>query len=229
VVLARTVVLFGVLIDGGIVNNLPTDIAQALGADIIIAVDLESALRPGSELPGVPDVMTQTLSLLIDRNKEGKHDLAHIIISPDVHGYTAASFGYSPELIERGRAAAELHREELEQLATGIRAVRETQSPPVRKRLREVVLSSIRIVGAVPHDVQRIRNTLDLHVGRPSGTGRRGVEGWPGVPRLPVGGKPLLAGPLRSSASYPRYRHGTVHGGLLSHCAPREKFLTSRC
>ncbi|TVR67857.1 MAG: hypothetical protein EA427_12355 [Spirochaetaceae bacterium] len=156
-----------VLVDGGIVNNLPTDIARGLGADIIIAVDLEPALRPGRELLGVPDVMSQTLSLLIDRNKEGKHELADIIIAPHVEGYTAASFGYSPELIERGRAAAELHREELEQLATRIGAVRETQPPIERKRLREVVLSGVRIVGAMPHDAQRIRNTLDLHVGRP--------------------------------------------------------------
>ena len=156
-----------VLVDGGIVNNLPTDVAKSLGADIIIAVDIEPDLRPGKELRGVSDVMAQTLSLLIDRNKEDKYELADIIITPDLQDYNAASFGSSPELIERGRAAAELHREELEHLTTQIIALRGTQPPVERERLREVVLSGVRIVGALPQDAQRIRASLDLQVGRP--------------------------------------------------------------
>jgi len=155
------------LVDGGIVNNLPIDIAKRLGADIIIAVDIEPALRPGKQLLGVSDVMSQTLSLLIDRNKEDKYELADIVITPDLQDYTAASFGSSAELIERGRAAAELHREELEQLRTQIMPLREEQAPVERQRLREVVLSGLRIDGAVPQDAQRIRDSLDLQVGKP--------------------------------------------------------------
>ncbi|MCA1754892.1 MAG: patatin-like phospholipase family protein [Spirochaeta sp.] len=155
------------LVDGGIVNNLPTDIAKSLGADIIIAVDIEPELRPGKELLGVSDVMSQTLALLINRNKEDKYALADIVIAPNLQDYTAASFGNSSELIERGRSAAESHREELEQLATQIRAARGTPPPIERKRLREVMLSGIQVEGAAPQDAQRIRNSLGLEVGSP--------------------------------------------------------------
>lgn len=155
------------LVDGGIVNNLPTDVAKRLGADIVIAVDIEPVLRPGEELLGASDVVSQTLSLLLDRNKRDNYELADIIISPDLQDYTAASFGSSSGLIERGRSAAEGHREELEQLRTQIMKFREEQAPVERKGLREVVLSGVRIDGAAPQDAERIRNSLGLQVDRP--------------------------------------------------------------
>lgn len=43
-----------VLVDGGIVNNYPADVVKAMGADIIIGVDVQNALKKADKLNSVP-------------------------------------------------------------------------------------------------------------------------------------------------------------------------------
>lgn len=46
-----------VLVDGGIVNNYPADVAKAMGADIIIGVDVQNALKSADKLNSAPDIL----------------------------------------------------------------------------------------------------------------------------------------------------------------------------
>ena len=40
------------LIDGGLVNNYPVDIAREMGADIIIGVDVQDPMKSAKEMQG---------------------------------------------------------------------------------------------------------------------------------------------------------------------------------
>ena len=52
-----------VLVDGGMVNNYPVDVALAMGADYIIGVDVQSPLLKASELKSVKDIFGQIINL----------------------------------------------------------------------------------------------------------------------------------------------------------------------
>lgn len=110
------------LVDGGIVNNLPADVARHLGADIVIAVDLSTARLGAEQLQNPLGVISQTVNILLDRTKERTLPLADIVISPDVEGFSSTSLTASEALIERGRIAAERHRAELSELTADVRA-----------------------------------------------------------------------------------------------------------
>lgn len=78
-----------VLVDGGLVRNLPVDLARAMGADVVIAVNVGTPLAPESELGNAIGVAKQMLHILTEQNVQrslkelGPDD---ILIAPDLTG-----------------------------------------------------------------------------------------------------------------------------------------------
>ncbi len=111
-----------VLVDGGVVNNYPVNVARDMGADIIIGVDVQSELKPAGELTGTGSILGQLIDLMgQDLYKENlKKTDAYIKV--DVKGYSAASFTRNAidTLIRRGKEAALAQKEALMQLKRGI-------------------------------------------------------------------------------------------------------------
>ncbi len=104
-----------VLVDGGLRNNYPADIAREMGADIIIGVTVQGA-------PKIADDMGRTMSILsqiIDVNCKNKYDdnlaITDVPIRVNTTGYGAASFTYNAidTLIRRGEEEAMKHWDEL--------------------------------------------------------------------------------------------------------------------
>jgi len=80
------------LIDGGVLNNLATDIAKKLGADIIIAVDASPLIKQKKDINDVFDVLSQSI-LLGNVKKKNKNLLdADILIQPDLNNYSILDF-----------------------------------------------------------------------------------------------------------------------------------------
>jgi NTE family protein len=57
-----------VLVDGGLVRNLPVDIVRDMGANVVVAVNVGSPLRPAKDINNVLSVMDQMIGLAIDAN-----------------------------------------------------------------------------------------------------------------------------------------------------------------
>lgn len=154
-----------VLVDGGIVNNFPADVAKAMGADIIIGVDVQSDLRKGEKLNTLPGIVGQLINLLCLNKFEENYVLTDLYIKPDINEYSAASF--NPEavdtLIVRGRRAGEAQWEKLMELKEQIgvmempvKAEREIQADTFR--IRNIVLS-----GVSDEEEKRLRRIIRLH------------------------------------------------------------------
>ena len=97
------------LVDGGLLNNYPADLARELGADYIIGVDLRSTKSYTiDELEKTMNMVMQ----LIDVNCMNKYEAnwadTDIPIAINVEGYSSASFtaAATDTLIRRGREAA---------------------------------------------------------------------------------------------------------------------------
>ena len=97
-----------VLVDGGIVNNYPADVVKAMGADIIIGVDVQNALKKADKLNSVPDILGQIVDITCQSNREKNVDLTDTYIRVNVEGYSSASFTPAAidTLMRRGEEAA---------------------------------------------------------------------------------------------------------------------------
>lgn len=97
-----------VLVDGGMVNNYPVDVAFAMGADYIIGVDVQSPLLKASELKSVKDIFGQIINLQGEKKYRENLRNTDVLIKVDVSGYSAASFTKEAidTLMVRGERAA---------------------------------------------------------------------------------------------------------------------------
>ena len=107
-----------ILIDGGVVNNFPVDVAKRMGADIIIGVDLTDEFYAREKIKTMQEVFTQLIGFL-DQSKDSVNaGLCDLIIKPDVTGYSLMSFSNEAvdTLILRGERAAERMIDKLRKL-----------------------------------------------------------------------------------------------------------------
>ncbi len=104
-----------VLVDGGMTNNYPTDVARALGADIIIGVDLQTPPLAADKLVGVGDILGQILKLTTQNNHDENVAITDTYILVDVEGYSTSSFTpvAMDSLTHRGEKAAREKWDEL--------------------------------------------------------------------------------------------------------------------
>jgi len=108
------------LVDGGVANNLPIDVARQLGADMIIAVDISTPLQGREELTSVLSITGQLTGILTRRNTEAQIETLtdeDVLIVPDLGDITTTAFERAVETIPIGLEAAHRHGSELQRLA----------------------------------------------------------------------------------------------------------------
>lgn len=103
------------LVDGGIVENLPLYTARALGADRVLGVDLHTAgLYP--EPKSIIDIVLNASSILLSHTRTPYEEDGDVIITPELTTYSAVDPGPVPELIEVGYRCAQEHMDEIRRL-----------------------------------------------------------------------------------------------------------------
>lgn len=109
-----------ILLDGGLVRNVPVDVVRAMGAEIVIVVNLGSPLLKRDGLGSVLGVSVQMIRILTTQNV--RRSLAEItshdvLIEPDLGSFSAVSFHQAREIIPRGEVAARNQMAALSRLA----------------------------------------------------------------------------------------------------------------
>ena len=108
------------LVDGGIADNLPVDIARAMGVDVLIVVDVGAPLLPRQQLTNAGVISNQMLAILIQRN--ANEQLAtltpkDILIKPQLGNASSFDFGAVAKVIGAGEVAARASAPRLAALA----------------------------------------------------------------------------------------------------------------
>lgn len=97
-------------VDGGLVRNLPIDVAREMGVDVIIAVNLGSGYLPREDLGNILGVTGQMIAILTEQNVQVSlkelDPQRDVLILPELGDITAADFDRAPEAIAVGEAAA---------------------------------------------------------------------------------------------------------------------------
>jgi len=101
-------------VDGGIVNNFPTNVAKAMGADIIIGVDVGAVLYQKEEINSIIKILDQTSSFYNYRVAQENKKLCDIYIRPNINGISAMDFSKTDTIINRGYIAAKKNEDKID-------------------------------------------------------------------------------------------------------------------
>jgi NTE family protein len=108
------------LVDGGLADNLPIDVARSMGVDILIVVDAGFPLQPRKSLNSLTGITNQMLSILL--RKDIERDLAtlgpnDIVVRPQLGDFSSYDFPETMKIVNAGVAAARAVESRLAALA----------------------------------------------------------------------------------------------------------------
>lgn len=162
------------VVDGGLVRNLPVDVARAMGADVIIAVNVGTPLAGESELTSALGVARQMMHILTEQNvQRSLKELQprDVLIAPDLEGISFLDFGRSESAMAAGERAARALAHRLLALAVSpeeYAAFEAARGHASSAKDSAVTLSRIE-VQATPHtSSEALTAQLGLRVGEPA-------------------------------------------------------------
>lgn len=95
------------LIDGGLVTNIPIDVAREAGCDVVVAVNSTSGLRKANELKAPWQTADQIMGIMMQLSNQEQLKLADVAITPNVGAHLSSDFKGLDSLIAIGSQAAE--------------------------------------------------------------------------------------------------------------------------
>jgi NTE family protein len=104
------------LVDGGVANNVPIDVARAMGVDRLIVVDVGLQLWPRDRLGSITDVTEQMLTILVRSQMDQQTatlSAADVLLRPDLQDTSSYSFTDLARSVRVGAAAAAAARDQL--------------------------------------------------------------------------------------------------------------------
>jgi NTE family protein len=99
-----------VLGDGGLVNNLPVDIARRMGADVVIAVNVGTPLSGRETLGSVIGLTAQMINILTEQNVQrslASLQARDVLVAPALGALGSGDFERTAEFVALGERAAE--------------------------------------------------------------------------------------------------------------------------
>lgn len=146
------------LIDGGLINNMPVDVIKDMGADIVIAVDVMGLQRNSGHLRTALEVFNQTMSILGMDRWRNNIQKADLVITPDLTGHTPGDFLNEQimSILQSGEKAAKNHKEDILELKDMFSLTRYHSHHDLPDSLTNMRIRQFHISG--------IKSTTDLHM-----------------------------------------------------------------
>ena len=160
-----------VLVDGGVRNNFPADIARAVGVDYLIGIELSDARPDYEEINNIGDILGQFISMLGSDSFNKNVGKSDVFIKPDIHEYNMLSFSREAvdTMLARGYRAAAAQRDGLlaVQAKVGRNAKAASHARAVDLAKQPVRLSAIEYDGISDADSRRVARLTGLDVSVP--------------------------------------------------------------
>ena len=94
------------LVDGGLLNTVPSEVPKVMGADKVVAVDVNSARGYGTDSLRILEIIGATIRIMGSVNAMMGKAHADILIEPNLKEFKATSKDGYEQMIERGYQAA---------------------------------------------------------------------------------------------------------------------------
>lgn len=155
-----------VLVDGGMRDNYPADLAKKMGADIIIGVDLAGGYRDYMSLNNLGDIISQGVDMLGRESYEANVGIPDVTIKPYLPEFTMMSFDDRSvaTIIERGRMAARAQKSALDSLKALIgpyeKVLRNRKATDINSE--PVMISRVEITGVSDSESRYLMGKIGL-------------------------------------------------------------------
>jgi len=156
------------LADGGLVRNLPVDIARSMGADVIIAVNIGTPLLPRDDLRSFFNISKQMMNILTEQNvNEQKKILlpTDVLIDPDLGDIGFMDFARAKEATAIGYQAAQALEAQLTPLEVDAPIYYAQLKARPDSELRAVKIDFVHVSSTGKIPAEDIRRQLNLPIG----------------------------------------------------------------
>ena len=96
-----------VYVDGGLVDNLPTDLVRQMGPDVVIAIHLQIAPATADEIRSLFDVLGRSITVSTANSELLGMEAADLVVNVDVRNLSTMDYDKAEVLIQKGMQAAE--------------------------------------------------------------------------------------------------------------------------
>lgn len=156
-----------VYVDGGLLNNLPVDVAKSMGADITIAVHLGVKPLKATEPLSSMGVLGQSISVVIAANELRSMESADLLIRVPLEEYTGMDYKKSAEIIKLGYDAAASKAPMLSRLSVDEPTWQAYLAHRNGRRKTGLEPQFVEVTGATPRQAAEIQRELEGHTGKP--------------------------------------------------------------
>ena len=158
-----------VLVDGGMRNNFPVDLARELGADVVIGIDLSTEKSGYQDIYNIADIFWRGIDMFAEDSFERNIRNVDVRIHPDLEGYGMMDFNREAidTMIIRGYEAAEAMTPELDAVRRwlGSDTLRITRPRAIDINRTPVLIDSVEILGVSGKEADYVRRKLKVHAG----------------------------------------------------------------
>ena len=160
-----------ILGDGGLVNNLPVDVARAMGADVVIAVNIGTPLGARESLGSLLGITSQMINILTEQNVQRSIESLtrkDLLLTPQLGKFTSGDFSSARDIANIGQAYAETVVESLKRFSVGeseYSAWQLARIPGVDPT--PASLAFVRFEGVSPDRVTHIQRLVETTAGKP--------------------------------------------------------------
>jgi NTE family protein len=157
-----------VFVDGGLLNNLPTDVVRQMGAEIVIAVHLEIAPPEAKNIQSVFAVLDQSVHVVVENNELRSLAQADAVISVPLQEYHTLDYAKSSQIMNLGYEAASSRARLLEAFALNDADWQEHQKVRAAKKLSDVPTPQfIEVEGTNAHEATDVTRYVKRFQGKP--------------------------------------------------------------
>jgi NTE family protein len=153
--------------DGGLLNNLPVDVAKDMGAQLTVAVYLQTASFNAQQPLSTFSVLGQSLSVMIAANELKSMQMADVLVTVPLDKFTALDYNQSTAIIRAGYEAAESKSAILSKLAVDDATWKQYVDRREERTLPIPVPQFVEVTGTTPMLADRIEHRLAPDVGKP--------------------------------------------------------------
>ncbi len=157
-----------VLADGGLVDNLPADVARDMHSDVVIAIDLATPLGGGEELQTLGGILSRAISVVVLANERRSMKLADHVVILNLGKYSIGDYDQAAAIIRLGYQGAEQNAAALRRFSVSDEEWQKYLAErAARKRTPQKAAETVQVIGVGGDEERHLQSRLKEFAGKP--------------------------------------------------------------